>query len=53
MNLVESSEAGLCPFEKEMKKKNKNKRVQHAGPSQVIKKSKIDKSQAKCFHYEK
>ena len=48
MNLVKSFGAGLRPFKKGMKKKNKNKRVQNAGPNQA-KKKKAYKNQAKYF----
>ena len=38
MNLVGGSGEGRHPLKKGMKKKNKGKKVQHAGPSQTRKK---------------
>ena len=51
VNLVGGQAAGhRSPFGKGKKKKKKMKKVQHAGPSQIVKKNKADKSQAQCYH---
>ena len=52
MNLVRGSRVGHRPFKKWMKKKNKNKRMQNARPSQA-KKKRIDKNQTECFFCKK
>ena len=52
MNLVGGPGAGRHPLKKGMKKKNKNKKVQHAGPSQT-RKNRADKNKAKCFYCKK
>ena len=53
VNLVGGQAAGhRRPFGKG-KKKKKTKKVRHAEPSQTVKKSKADKSQAVCYHYGK
>ena len=52
MNLVGGAETGHHPSEKGMKRKNKNKKVQHAGPNQT-KKYKTDKSQVEYYYYKK
>ena len=52
MNLVGGSRAGHHLLKKRMKKKNKSKKVQHAGPSQT-KKNRADKNKAECFYCKK
>ena len=51
MNLVGGSSAGRHP-KKGMKKKNKSKKLQHAGPSQT-KKNRTDKNKVECFYCKK
>ena len=50
VNLVRGSVTGHRRSFRKGKKKKKNKKVCHAGPSQTLKKNKAEKSQAKCFH---
>ena len=52
MNLVGGSGAGRHPLKKGIKKKNKGKKVQHAGPSQT-KKKRANKNKMECFYYKK
>ena len=52
MNLVGGSGASRHPLKKGMKKKNKGKKVQHAGPSQTMK-NRADKNKTKCFYCKK
>ena len=52
MNLIGGSRVGRHPLKKGMKKKNKSKKVQHAGPSQT-RKNRADKIKIECFYCKK
>ena len=52
MNLVGGSKIGHHPSKKGIKRKNKNKKMQNAEPSQTQKK-RADKNKAECFYCKK